>query len=164
MIGYTLLQDLGLPAHLVFGSMLYRAGPDAMVDVMAYTGPHNTGCLIHGGMLGHIWIELGEDLIDFSCGDWQQEAKMLHLIDPDGLPPIMWQVLPPDYLWQSAAPLKAAWQRLGQPDLGQFWYGKWTGKLPSDLRHPQEIVDLAMGAVRQAAERLHLADRLAAAS
>ena len=50
--------------------MLYRAGADPIRDVLAFCGPHNAGQLLDGHFLGHIWLEMDDELIDFSCGDW----------------------------------------------------------------------------------------------
>ena len=108
-----------MDAKLAYGAMLYRAGYDPMADVVAYCGLYNIG-YVDNFMLGHLWTELGDDLIDFSCGDWHREAEWQVQVAPDGLPPITWQVEPPQYLWQKAAPLKQAWRKIGQPALGEY--------------------------------------------
>ena len=129
LVGHKLMREIGLDAKLAYGAMLYRAGYDPMADVVAYCGQYNTG-YVDNFMLGHLWTELGDDLIDFSCGDWQREEEWQVQVAPDGLPPITWQVEPPQYLWQKAAPLKEAWRKIGQPALGEFWYGPWQGMVP----------------------------------
>ena len=68
LVGHKLLREIGLDAKLAYGAMLYRAGYDPMADVVAYCGQYNTG-YVDNFMLGHLWTELGDDLIDFSCGD-----------------------------------------------------------------------------------------------
>ena len=158
LVGHKLLREIGLDAKLTYGAMLYRTGFDPMTDVVAYCGKYNTGYL-DAFMIGHLWNELGDDLIDFSCGDWHRESEWQLQMQPDGLPPISWQVEPPQYMWQKAAPLKKAWRKIGQPALGEFWYGPWTGKLP-DHTEMLWIVDTARGAVMHMAEEMRLRERV----
>ena len=159
LVGHKLMREIGLDAKLAYGAMLYRAGYDPMADVVAYCGQYNTG-YVDNFMLGHLWTELGDDLIDFSCGDWQREEEWQVQVAPDGLPPITWQVEPPQYLWQKAAPLKEAWRKIGQPALGEFWYGPWQGMVP-DTVEIQWVVNTAMGAVRCEAEERRLTEGVA---
>ena len=159
LVGHKLLREIGLEAKLTYGAILYRAGSDPMADVVAYCGQYNTG-YVDNFVLGHLWTELGDDLIDFSCGDWQREEEWQVQVAPDGLPPITWQVEPPQYLWQKAAPLKEAWRKIGQPALGEFWYGPWQGMVP-DTVEIQWVVNTAMGAVRCEAEERRLTEGVA---
>ena len=130
-----------------------------MADVVAYCGLYNIG-YVDTFMLGHLWTELGDDLIDFSCGDWHREAEWQVQTAPDGLPPITWQVEPPQYLWQKAAPLKKAWRKIGQPALGEDRYGPWQGMVP-DPAEMRWVVNTVMGAVRREAEERRLTERVA---
>ena len=68
LVGHKLMREIGLDPKLAYGAMLYRAGYDPMADVVAYCGQYNTG-YVDNFMLGHLWTELGDDLIDFSCGE-----------------------------------------------------------------------------------------------
>ena len=68
LVGHKLLREIGLEAKLTYGAILYRAGSDPMADVVAYCGQYNTG-YVDNFVLGHLWTELGDDLIDFSCGE-----------------------------------------------------------------------------------------------
>jgi hypothetical protein len=77
VIGFTTLQMLGFrQARPCLGGMVYRAGPDEVRDVMAFCGPNNQGCMYEGRFLGHYWIADRNDFIDFSVGDWRENARM----------------------------------------------------------------------------------------
>src|SRR2546421_6568947 len=74
--GKCLFDILGLPASPVLGGMVYRAGPDRYRDVVSFCGSDNVGQLTDDGLLmGHWWLESGDDFIDFSCGDWQDSMR-----------------------------------------------------------------------------------------
>jgi hypothetical protein len=124
---FALRTVLKLPATPCFGSAIYRAGPDPVRDVMAFCGPGNTGCWgASNQLLGHGWIQLGDELIDFTAGDWRRqqiedgvpegmspspaEAKMLD--------PIEWTATPPDFYWQDARSLTGPWEPRGEPEIG----------------------------------------------
>ena len=55
----ALLTLFGIEAKLVWGSCLFRAGPDREHDVVRFSR--------------HVWVEVGGTLIDFASGDWQRE-------------------------------------------------------------------------------------------
>ena len=160
LVGNALLRECGLDAQLTPGSMIYRAGPDQVADVVAYCGMGNVGYPIDGGILGHVWSELGGAIIDFSPGDWRCEGDLIVKLYPDGLPPVQWKVEPPQYLWYPAQPLKSAWRPIGSPAFGQFWYGRWASPRPPDYQEMKWAVEVAMGAVREQARRLCLIDRV----
>src|SRR3954453_9953239 len=69
VVGQAALAALGHPSTIVFGGMLYRAGPDELVDTVAFCGPGNAALLMARQMLGHYWLQAGRDLIDFTVGD-----------------------------------------------------------------------------------------------
>src|SRR5262245_46348702 len=75
--GMVTLWKLGIAATLALGGMIYRAGPDEYRDVMAFCGPGNAGTKLPGGLLGHYFIISGDDIVDFSPGDWKQDAGAL---------------------------------------------------------------------------------------
>ena len=161
LTGNRLLNELGLPAHLVPGSVIYRAGPDPVADVVSYHGVGNVGYFTEGGLYGHVWNELRGEIVDLSTGDWRREGDLIVELFPDGLPPVQWQVEPPEFLWQPAGPLKSAWQPIGAPTLvGQFWYGPWASPKPPNYQEVSWAVNVAMGAVREEAQRLCLAERV----
>jgi hypothetical protein len=114
-------------------------------------------------MVGHVWVEVGHDLADFSAGDWRPEFERSHAnIPADGLGPVNWLAEPPEFVWQSAAPLKAAWRRRGEPTIGQVWYGPWCSpKLPEFASHDSVVAD-AMPWIVARIETLHLRERIAA--
>jgi len=76
-------------------------------------------------MLGHVWLRLDEDLIDFSCKDWPRLYK-----PDDELGPVQWQVQPPSVIWADRD-LFSDWQREGTPDLGKVWFCPWRGPPPA---------------------------------
>ena len=72
LVGHKLLREIGLDAKLTHGAMLFRAGSDPMADVVAYCGLYNIG-YVDTFMLGHLWTELGDDLIATGrCGPLRQ--------------------------------------------------------------------------------------------
>ena len=76
---YLLNTVLGLRADPCFGAMLYRCGPDPIRDVVAFCGPGNAGCwaMTEGGFLGHVWIRLGDDLIETPKDEREELAERL---------------------------------------------------------------------------------------
>lgn len=162
-IGHAVLRKIGLPAEMVFGSVLYRAGPDSFRDVMAYRDHDNLGRLHEWGMQGHVWLEWDGDLIDFSVGNWVKEAEILQMADPQYDPRtgallegIQWDVVPPDYLWRPAAGLKRAWRAWGVPGVSEYWYGGWEG-----VRPVCEASGWVLGRVIDIVEELGLERRVA---
>jgi hypothetical protein len=139
--------------------MLYRAGQDQARDTMSYCGKRNTGYCIDGGMLGHVWIELGADLIDFSTGDWVDEAQTLAELFPDGLGDLVWEVPPPSYLWRCNSSLKADWREFGSPRLGEFWYGPWHGAKPN-MSNLDWSLEVAFGQIEHNLLKFRLRERL----
>jgi hypothetical protein len=117
MMGAMALMHFGMPHRVIMGSMVYRVGPDERADVVAYCGRYNSAQLPG---LFHTWLEADGHIVDFSCGDWRTEYA------PDdgdkGLPPIRWEVDPPEYIWRPAAELTAPWTPTGTPELGVAWY------------------------------------------
>jgi len=135
IIGWELLRLLGIAGKLCLGGMIYRAGPDPRRDVVAFLGPRGVGQMIDGELVGHYWIEHGDDIIDFSAGDWRGDmSPELEInLDPDDLSnlgPIQWDVEPPEYFW---LPSKEAWPIRGEatPPLGRPYYTGWAGAPPS---------------------------------
>jgi hypothetical protein len=140
--GKEVLRTLGIPCRIEFGGMLYRAGEDPTWDVLSYCGPRNTAYLDEDNFLGHAWLESGDDLIDFSVGDWRGQSvfdnaenggrrlpprlrtKLVPPQDVERGRRIIWTAPPrQDFFWQPAAGLKGPWKRDGEPTLGEAWYG-----------------------------------------
>jgi hypothetical protein len=127
LCGQMVLSWRGVRSRLVWGGMLYRAGPDEISDVVAYVGPGNAALWrVPGtGSIAHAWLEVGADLVDFSPGDWREKPALVLdneldlLLNGVPLPPIQWTALPPDYFWQSKASLTDPWRPVRTPDLGQ---------------------------------------------
>jgi len=131
------LRTLNIPAELMIGAMIYRAGPDERRDVIAFCGPHNQAYLRgidadlergirnipgidNGGFLGHVWIKSRNSLVDFSPSDWPALAEVFQ--DMDGLGAIEWQAKPPAFYWQSWESLTEPWRPTGSPEIGRVWY------------------------------------------
>jgi hypothetical protein len=98
------LTMLGVPATLVRGGMIYRAGPDPRRDVIAWCGPDNHLLLsTEETFFGHYWLVSGPDLIDFTVGDWRSDAKRhLRSASPEerALGPVQWTTPAlPDFFW-----------------------------------------------------------------
>jgi hypothetical protein len=138
--GKVALTRLGVCARLVFGAMLYRAGPDEEVDVVAYCGQGNRAQHGDGGMLGHLWLEAGPDLIDFSVGDWREQFCPEGGLEPlppgvKSLPPVRWTTTVPDFWWRPSCELTTPWREhtgpfAATPPLGEAWYHAEPGPLP----------------------------------
>src|ERR1700733_3226769 len=77
VIGKAVLDLCGLPARIVSGGMLYRAGSHRVRDTLRFSMDTNQGGYIHGALCGHVWNEADGDIIDFSAGDWVDEAENL---------------------------------------------------------------------------------------
>jgi hypothetical protein len=125
------LNLLGIANHLTVGAMLYRAGPDEIHDTVAFCGPGNQACWTTQGAAAHFWLTAGDDLIDFSVGDWRAQEAVISdrvIFDrwPDGSSPgpIQWDAPPPEFWWQAQATFTAPWRPDGSPPLGTAWYRK----------------------------------------
>ena len=151
-VGFLTLDRLGWQPTISCGAMLYRAGADPIRDVLAFCGPHNAGQLLDGHFLGHIWLEMDGELIDFSCGDWPHLDPRAELIG--GLPPIRWQSPPPTFIWATRALFP--WKSFGEPNTGEMWYGPWTGT-PPDVADTLDMLIKNTAIVRAVEKNLALA-------
>jgi hypothetical protein len=121
-------------------------------------GPGNKGQLINGGFVGHVWLELDGELIDFSCGDWPQLDCRAELID-FGLPPVQWQRQPPTFVWATRGLFD--WQPQGEPQLGGLWYGPWSGKQSNHILDALTQANAFEETVATNLVRTNLPDRVA---
>jgi hypothetical protein len=138
--GEAALVTLGITGYrLVIGGLLYRAGPDPLRDTVGFADEKGRGNFLPDGtFFGHTWLQAGESIIDFSCGDWQGDAAAAQKAGTDNfqqlenLPPTVWQRLPPQFIWQhrsglepTSATRKAEAEKNGgqlAPPLGRAWY------------------------------------------
>jgi hypothetical protein len=132
VVGQQVPQARGVRSRIVCGSLMYRGGPSGDDDTLLFGGPDNHAMFFRDGdVSGHFWLEVDDDLVDFSTGDWRAiwDAMGTH----DGLPPINWTVPPPTFLWQPlsefATPAGFRTRPYGEvsptpdaPPLGRAWY------------------------------------------
>jgi hypothetical protein len=138
--GKAMFALLDIDATYAIGSMVYRVGPDPLRDVLAFCGPHNSGCMGQDGKaLFHVWLKVGGWFADFSVGDWHSDSRSCGEYDfsMDGVPlgklnaalgPIQWTIpKPPEFWWKRRAEAEAAWRPDATPELGEAWYGPFAG-------------------------------------
>jgi hypothetical protein len=121
LTGSIVLDRFNIEHSIVLGGLLYRAGP-GIYDTLAWAEDRdNKG---HYPGLFHCWLEAGTDIIDFSCGDWQQinDHNSDMVVNPLNLPPIEWTCPPPRYLWQPRTSLLKWSAPPYGPNLGETWY------------------------------------------
>jgi hypothetical protein len=133
MVAQEVMRHCRIEAHIEFGSMLYRVGPDPIRDVIAFCGPGNAGVNL-GDALGlyHAWLTVDDHIADFSVGDWPSLSTDEALWAMErGLPdlgPVQWTIpKPPQYWWRPRSELTGAWRSTRTPALGQVWYGPFNG-------------------------------------
>jgi hypothetical protein len=143
LLGAKVLGWLGIPSRLTHGAMLYRAGPDPIADVIAFCGPGNAA----DGPRSHDWLTVGDDLVDFSVGDWRPLSD-LEWYGRDHLPPIQWTASAlPDFWWRPKSMFLNAWRQRGEPQIGEAWYAE--ARLPEEEAR-KENIDAARDPVRWA--------------
>jgi hypothetical protein len=71
---------------------------------------------------------------------------------------------PPEFDWQAAGPLKAAWRRRGEPGIGEVWYGPWCSPKLTDFASHDSVVADAMPWIVDRIAALHLQERVTAIS
>jgi hypothetical protein len=166
--GMSALMMAGIEAQHCIGGMIYRAGDDDHRDVVAFCGIGNVGCIRDGKLLGHTWLRVGNNLIDFSAGDWRRETEMVPMLLDDGLGDIDWKVEPPEYfwgLWDFFMPPTNVGGTCWTPELGRAWYTGFNGDaearqwLEAD-KTMMEPVELALPSQLELAKRLRLRQRV----
>jgi hypothetical protein len=136
--GMTTLCPLDIWAKPALGGMIYRAGPDERRDVVGFCGPGNVGIFktAEHHMLAHYFVVSGDDIIDFSVGDWKENitaGKMSEMIVPgvDPLGPIQWTAPPlTEFFWAPRASFEPVPGK-HTPELGQAWYTGFASSQPS---------------------------------
>jgi hypothetical protein len=155
--GCTVLHMLDFEsARPVLGGMVYRAGPDERRDVLAFCGPGNQGATVKGHFLGHYWIVDGNDFIDFSVGDWKENAKMCgeewfraaeQQLCGESLDALQWTAPDlPDFFWTHKDNVTVSWDvncRQGTPSLGKAWYAGFCGDSETAKRFANLLRDVA---------------------
>lgn len=167
-VGLATLQLAGLQPQTVVGGMVYRCGPDRVLDVVAWCSAGNRGMWeADGAFTGHIWLRCGYDLVDFSVGLWREEAAAcvgMCIGDSVGGPlraPI-WTAPPlPDFFWAPYRVMTGSWKPTGTPPLGEAWYGPFVGK--AYMRPPQELARCVPHLTEQV-ERALIRERILAAN
>jgi hypothetical protein len=134
MTGFATLSGLDIPAKPALGGMVYRTGPDERCDVVAFCGEGNLGRKSPRGILAHYFLVSGQDIIDFSVGDWKGNSLTVPDVVVPGqapLPPICWTTTAPDFFWahhSNFTPDRSAFT----PELGRAWYTGFADD-PPDL-------------------------------
>jgi hypothetical protein len=171
LFGRTVLQACGLRSAVIPGGMLYRCGPDPQRDTIRFCSPppDQRGGYLYGGMMvGHIWNELGDDLIDFSAGDWKAETDIVEGSDMDlsdkELGPIQWDIPPPPFIWQGAITLKRPWRSTGEPPIGRAWYAPWASKKHPDCSGYDDVLEMMRPSIIESVRRSGIIERLADAN
>jgi hypothetical protein len=130
--GWMVLHYLHIPVRRAVGGMAYQAGPDPVRDVVGFCGPDWLGCVQDGVFAGHVWLISGNDIVDFSVGDWQAVSRdALYLPGTPDLDPIQWTAPPlPEFFWSDKTHFLTPPQK--ELQLGQAWYTGFKGQ-PPDL-------------------------------
>ncbi|MET4034930.1 MULTISPECIES: hypothetical protein [unclassified Bradyrhizobium] len=139
LVGLTALKSCGIDGSLHIGSLVCRVGPDERRDVVAFCGPQNAGY----GRGYHAWIEIADDIIDFSVGDWSRadptDAERSLGLDPWG--PVQWTVTLPSYWCKPRDTLVDPWRPVGTPALGEAWYGPYDDDAMAMYARVREALD-----------------------
>jgi hypothetical protein len=133
MVGQEVLRRCNIDAQIELGSLLYRVGTDPLRDVIAFCGPGNAGTDFRDALgLYHAWLAVGEDIVDFSVGDWPSFCgEEVVIAGMPHLGPVQWAIpKPPQYWWRPRGELTTAWRSTGTPALGEAWYGPFNGDVP----------------------------------
>jgi len=162
-VGVMVLDLCDLPAEFEYGGLVYRCGPDAMVDTVAWCGHGNVGRFIDGVFHGHIWVRSDRDWIDFSLPLWQREGAShtgLTLVDTMGgipIPVATWTAPPlPKFFWGPIRKERERWRPSGTPTtLGEAWYCPFSGEItmPVDRHEMKELKPLLLKRVELAGIR-----------
>ena len=103
-LGYVVLRSCGLEPVMAMGSLIYRVGLDPVRDVVCFSGPGGAGCMHGSTLLGHLWLEMDGDIIDFSSGDWKMTTTALCAYGPEPKLPLRYarlHALIDGYFWHS---------------------------------------------------------------
>jgi hypothetical protein len=158
--GKSAFAFAGIDAERVVGGMIYRAGHDEMRDVVAFVGPGNAGCYHNGAFQRHMWLKVGDTLVDFSPGKWKSETE-LRAVD--------WVVEPPEYFWgpwDSFMPPASVAGTFWTPELGRAVYTGFRGSAAERalLENPRDefipMLEIAMLQQLSMAKRLELRPRV----
>src|SRR5262249_33701205 len=141
LVAAEVMRHCQIDARIEIGSLLYRVGPDPYRDVVAFCGQGNAGYDIGANAaIFHTWIVAGNNIADFSVGDWPGLSQEVRLPGMPALGPIHWTIpTPPPYWWRPRAELTEPWRSTGTPALGEVWYGPFNG---DPFRAQQALKDL----------------------
>jgi hypothetical protein len=154
VIGFITLGPLGFKPQFCVGGMLYRAGPDRLRDTVPFRGPGNAGRLIDGQFVGHVWLRLDDELVDWPHLDPRGELPVAGI----ELPPVRWQAPPPTFVWATRDLFD--WQPHGEPPIGEMWYGPRMGIRPDHFVDTLTRVEPLYATVVLNLVRVELPDRL----
>ena len=69
------------------------------------------GTIVDGLFVGHYWLEMAGNLIDFTCGDWPHLDQRAEPLDA-ALGPIRWYAPPPTFVWMTPG-----WRPVKHPNM-----------------------------------------------
>jgi hypothetical protein len=135
--GWLVLKAAGIKSSIVGGGMLYRAGPDEILDTVGYAGRRLLGeVLPNGTFMGHFFLITDKhEVVDFSCPEWVENVTDGSFVDV-GFPllserPIQWDTPPPKYIWGPLSDYSRGPTSHGQaPEQGKAWYTGWDPNCP----------------------------------
>ena len=138
LTGQVVLWKLNIAAKIALGGLVYRVGPDEQRDVVAFCGAGNVGMKNAIGLGGHYFLVSGDNIVDFSVGDWRKISihapEYERLTGQTPLDPVQWTVEPPEFFWAERNTLMQPQDGTFTPELGRVWYTGWQGE-PPDFDH-----------------------------
>jgi len=160
-MGLLVLNECGIDAEIKAGAMLVRVGPHRKRDTVRYALHNNLGGYYDGWLVGHAWNQVGDELVDFSVADWNED------VDPvgpsDRLGPPEWHINLPPFIWQPEKSLPR-WRSSGEPNLGHVWYGPWGDRNPPPTAtvtgKPWEMLEPYLGVIKDMVSEFEIRKRL----
>jgi hypothetical protein len=152
LVGLQALHLCRIDATLHIGSLICRVGPDEYRDVVAFCLDGNAGY----GNGYHAWIGIGDDILDFSVGDWRSIDPVVHERAAGLTPwePVQWTVTLPNYWRKSRAAVADPWRPVGTPDLGAAWYGPYDDDPSALLNRIRNLANEYGPRIAEAVEKI----------
>jgi len=134
LTGQVVLWKLDIAAKIALGGLVYRVGPDERRDVVAFCGGGDVGMKNAIGLGGHYFLVSGDNIVDFSAGDWKENSAAApeheRLMGQTPLDPVQWLIEPPEFFWAERSIFSPPHDGTFTPELGRAWYTGWQGEPP----------------------------------